>query len=649
MPYGISQNQPDCDRWAAVVRREDGSFETLACYDTKQEAIDRMVAQSLAEEMQPLGEVGNRQIAMEELLDDVDEMLEGLAEQSEYQINPRQAAMYDLYEKIAEQFGKWGQGVGGDGAHYVAQSPFADEGMVCANCVFYEGGGGCQIVNGQIAPNGICKLWVISETKLVESAEPQEVATNVEHRQISLVAPDFMAASARRGLRLHEEGFSGDGLVAATVADARRMADGEPLSEAKWRKIPAWIARHIGDLDAVQGDEITAGLVAMLLWGGGASKTSARRTQDYAQRIVDRLEAEAENRADAPAPPKDQIKGSDENPAGSAADKTGDISLSDATETALQNKADDHNKRMNDEDKPVWTKVRVGALRSVWRRGAGAFSTSHRPNMTRQQWAMARVNAFLYLAEKGKPENPKYVGDNDLLHPEHPKFSEADRNVGVSDVKWSASMAELRKSAIAENFRWCVKQKDENRFVAFTNLEARQEGEGKKLIGYASVFDSPSEPMPFVEYVRRGAFAKTLNDGADVRLLIDHEGVPLARTRSGTLMLEEDDRGLRVEAMLDPANPDAARVISAMKRGDISQMSFAFRTIKDNWNTDRSVRELKEVQLYDVSVVTFPAYEETVAEIRSGQTPHKVAIITNTVPVRLRSAQIALARRHSRD
>lgn len=528
MPYGISQNQPDCSRWAAVVRREDGSFETLACYDTKQDAIDRMVAQSLAEGLEPLGEVGARQIEMEEPSDemeapemeepsDTDEMLEGLAEQDEYKINPRQAAMYDLYEKIADEFGAWDQGIGGNGAHYVAQSPFTADGMICANCVFYEGGGGCEIVSGDIAPEGICKLWVISETKLEIQNEPQEEAASIEHRQISLVAPAFMQASARRGLDLHEQGLSGDGLVPATVADARRMANGEALSEAKWRKIPAWIARHIVDLDAVQGDEITAGLVAMLLWGGGSSKTSARRTQAYAQRIVDQLDGEA------------------------------------------------------------------------------------------------------------------------------------DRNAAREDVKCSPSMAELRKSASSADFRWCVKQKDEKRFVAFTNLEARQEGEGNKLIGYASVFDSPSEPMPFVEYVRRGAFAKTLNDGADVRLLIDHEGVPLARTKSGTLMLEEDDRGLRVEATLDPANPDAARVISAMKRGDISQMSFAFRTVKDSWNNDRSVRELKEVQLYDVSVVTFPAYEETVAEIRSGQNAQEVAIIGNTVPMRLRSAQIALARRHSRD
>lgn len=518
MPYGISQNQPDCSRWAAVVQREDGSFETLACYDTKQEAIDRMVAQSLAEDMEPIGEVGARQMEMEEPSDDVDEMIEGLAEQDEYNINPRQAAMYDIYEKIADKFGAWDKGVGGNGAHYVDESPFAEQGMICANCVFYEGGGGCEIVSGDIAPNGICKLWIISEEKMSGDSEPEEEAASVEQRQISLVAPDFMAASARRGLRLHEEGFSGDGLVPATVADARRMANGEALSEAKWRKIPAWIARHIVDLDAVQGDEITAGLVAMLLWGGGSSKTSARRAQAYAQRIVDTL---------------------------------------------------------NEEE---------------------------------------------------------------------------DRNVKRKDVICSPSMAELR-NAIADptEVRWCVKQADEKRFVAFTNLEARQDGEGNKLIGYASVFDSPSEPMPFVEYVRRGAFAKTLNDGADVRLLIDHEGVPLARTKSGTLMLEEDDRGLRVEASLDPANPDAARVISAMKRGDISQMSFAFRTIKDSWNTDRSVRELKEVQLYDVSVVTFPAYEETVAEIRSGQNAQEVATIVGNAPVRLRSAQIALARRHSRD
>jgi HK97 family phage prohead protease len=195
---------------------------------------------------------------------------------------------------------------------------------------------------------------------------------------------------------------------------------------------------------------------------------------------------------------------------------------------------------------------------------------------------------------------------------------------------------------------WVPVAKDEMRVIAYSNLECRMQENangGNTLVGYAAVFDSPSEPLPYTEFVRRGAFAKTINDGADVRLLIDHTGVPLARTRSGTLNIEEDERGLLVEADLDPLNPDAARVISAMRRGDMSQMSFAFRSIKDSWNEDRSVRELKEVQLFDVSVVTFPAYEQTVAEVRSNAYTQDVMPIA---PTRLRNAQVQLAKHRSR-
>ncbi len=257
-----------------------------------------------------------------------------------------------------------------------------------------------------------------------EPEDEEEMETD-EYRAVNLVAPAFMRVSAKRGLALHEQGKSGDGLVPATVADARRMANGEALSENKWRKISPWIARHIVDLDAVQGDEITAGLVAMLLWGGGSSKSSARRAQAYAERIVSQLD-DLENRA--PAPKKDQIKGSDVNPAGSAKDKTGGIVINQSTETALQNKLTDHNDKMKERNRPVWTRTTMGALKSVYRRGAGAFSTSHRPGVGRAQWAMARVNAFLYLCRTGAPENKNYVNDNDLLHPEHPKYSKSGKD-----------------------------------------------------------------------------------------------------------------------------------------------------------------------------------------------------------------------------
>lgn len=296
MPYGISQNQSDCSTWATVKQETDGSFTTIGCHTNKQDAIDQMVAVSLSENVDPIGEVGNRQMIeidqeteTETETDETDEMLEGLADMIEMGLNPRQFAMYEFYEKLAEEFGMFTQGIGANGAHYVAESPFASEGMVCSNCVLFEGGRKCEAVEGDIAPNGICKLWVIREDLL--GIEPEEVGMRVEVRQIDLSAPAFMRASAKRGVALHEQGLSGDGLVPQTVEDARKMAAGQ-ITEAKWRKIGPWIARHIDDLDAVQGDEITAGLVAMLLWGGGSSKASARRAQAYAERIVERLDSD---------------------------------------------------------------------------------------------------------------------------------------------------------------------------------------------------------------------------------------------------------------------------------------------------------------------------------------------------------------------
>jgi HK97 family phage prohead protease len=101
-----------------------------------------------------------------------------------------------------------------------------------------------------------------------------------------------MISAAKRGLRLYADGEAGDGLQESTVRDARAMADGK-VSEPKWRKIGAWIARHIDDLDAVDAETpITPGLVAHLLWGSGPTKSDALRAQRYAEGVVERLNAE---------------------------------------------------------------------------------------------------------------------------------------------------------------------------------------------------------------------------------------------------------------------------------------------------------------------------------------------------------------------
>ncbi|MGA1707023.1 MAG: HK97 family phage prohead protease, partial [Candidatus Nanopelagicaceae bacterium] len=155
-------------------------------------------------------------------------------------------------------------------------------------------------------------------------------------------------------------------------------------------------------------------------------------------------------------------------------------------------------------------------------------------------------------------------------------------------------------------------KKIERRTYNVRNVEARSEDGSMKLAGYAAVFNDPSLPLPFRESIAPGAFRKTLSETPDVRLLINHEGLPLARTKNNTLILREDEKGLYFEAEL--ANTQEARdIYTLVERGDIDQMSFAFRVIRQKWSDDRSTRVLTEVSLADgdVSMVTYPAYPTT--------------------------------------
>ena len=156
-------------------------------------------------------------------------------------------------------------------------------------------------------------------------------------------------------------------------------------------------------------------------------------------------------------------------------------------------------------------------------------------------------------------------------------------------------------------------------FRQFT-AEMRQMGDGNTFVGYAARFNSDSQPLPFIERIAPGAFRKTLGSKRDVRLFINHDsGQVLASKRSGTLRLEEDEKGLRVEA--DMPDTQAARDLKElMRRGVVDSMSFGFSVPRggDSWSDDGSRRELREITLHEVSVVTgFPAYEATSAAVRS--------------------------------
>ena len=144
------------------------------------------------------------------------------------------------------------------------------------------------------------------------------------------------------------------------------------------------------------------------------------------------------------------------------------------------------------------------------------------------------------------------------------------------------------------------------------DLEIRSEGDGMTLRGYAAVFNSPSEPLPFTETIAPGAFRDSLKSRNDIKLLWNHDtGTVLGSTRAGTLRLTEDAKGLMVEADLPDtqAGRDAATLI---KRGDVSAFSFGFRVPVngDEWPT-ASERILKRVNVHEVSLVAFPAYTAT--------------------------------------
>ena len=151
--------------------------------------------------------------------------------------------------------------------------------------------------------------------------------------------------------------------------------------------------------------------------------------------------------------------------------------------------------------------------------------------------------------------------------------------------------------------------------VHVTNLEVREDGDGMTFEGYAAVFNSDSEPLPFIERIEPGAFRKSLQSRNEIKLLWNHDaGEPLASVRGGTLKLWEDEVGLRAWAKI--ANTQRGRDTAELIRsGTIDSMSFGFNVIKDSWSDDGSVRTLEQVRVFEISLVSFPAYTATAGTV----------------------------------
>jgi HK97 family phage prohead protease len=268
MPYYITQENAECSDWA--VEKENG--ELIACHDSKQSAIDQAVAISLAEKTEFIGEraaVGS--LAIGDFV-------------SWSPLDPRVAAQIEM---VQEQF-------------------------AVVRLFDYE--------DGIFEPTD--KMMVINVFQLEKIPTPKMIAVEVEEieepipeaiddspddeldnmRAINQEAPAYMRAAARRGLEYYEEGLAGDGVTPGTIREAREMAEGR-VSDDKWIRTAAWIARHLVDLDSPDANPDSdnypsAGVVAHLLWGSGPTKRGAQRTQDYADSVVARIRAEETNSMD---------------------------------------------------------------------------------------------------------------------------------------------------------------------------------------------------------------------------------------------------------------------------------------------------------------------------------------------------------------
>jgi hypothetical protein len=161
----------------------------------------------------------------------------------------------------------------------------------------------------------------------------------------------------------------------------------------------------------------------------------------------------------------------------------------------------------------------------------------------------------------------------------------------------------------------------------------RSTDEGPVVEGYACVYDVEYSVFDrfgeYTESVAPGAATKTLRENPDVRYLVNHEGVPLARTKSGTLQLSQRDDGLWYETSpLDMRNPKAQEIVSAIARGDVDGSSFAFRVTRQEWSADYTQRRILEFSLRqdcDVSSVTYPANPHATTSLRARELVHELA------------------------
>jgi HK97 family phage prohead protease len=304
VPYYITDKAEGCSGWATT--KEDG--EVIGCHANKQDAIDQMVAVSIAENLEPGGErnesgppaviadIDNTLITYQgQKIDKVADYLDSFDDTEIIIVTARLASERDAtvaeLDSLDIDYDQLFMKPDADTDSTEWKKQTAERLLETYNVMV-------AVDDNEDIRNAYRDLGItaIAPAQVPASSDNEDE----EMRAVDLTPPVYMRAAARRGLEYYADGKGGDGLVDQTIADARRMAAGE-VSERKWRLIGPWIARHLVDLDSPSAkpdspEYPSAGVVAMLLWGAPANRRGAQRAMAYAEGVVARLDAEQERK-----------------------------------------------------------------------------------------------------------------------------------------------------------------------------------------------------------------------------------------------------------------------------------------------------------------------------------------------------------------
>lgn len=413
---------------------------------------------------------------------------------------------------------------------------------------------------------------------------------------------DAMVAEAQRGLDWRSE--YGRGGTEIGVARARDIVNKRDLSMDTVRRMVSFFARHAGNKDAEgyrPGEDgyPSNGRIAHALWGGDAGMRWANRLAEQEQkgRGMADIQMRATGKVVEYRAEPDELSVGDfvtwDSSGGEAYGKIrrivrdGQISVPN-TDFTINGTEDD-----------------PAALIMLYREGEEGWSPSG--TLVGHRFSTMSKVSERYKKDKDEKRHIKRITESDteitiVFHKDHDMTGDEMLGMDMDDerVIRSSEGKELRSGV---------------------SVEVREAPNGQiKVSGYAAVFDEDADiGGMFRETIAPGAFRDAV-DRDDVVFLVNHAGLPLARTRSGTLRLSEDVRGLYMEANLDLTDPDVRAIVPKMKRGDLDKMSFGFIAERQEWSDMDSKypkRTIQRVKLFDVSVVTTPAYDGTDIALRS--------------------------------